>query len=512
MSRRLARTLLVAAVALVSAAHVGSPDTVFQGPAGPYEVRVIVRPPGIVPGLAEISVRVLSGEAVRSVLVLPLRGGRPTALEPPPDSAKPVPGDARLYSAQLWLMESGAYSIRVDVAGTAGSGSVIVPVNSIATRRLGFATPLAAGLLGLGLFLFIGALTIVGAAVRESVLPPGEEPDAARRHRSWWVRVAAVGLLGLGVYGGKRWWDGADASHAQSLYQPMQVATTAAAQHGAPALRIAITDSEWLGRQYSPLIPDHGKLMHLFLVREDLGALAHLHPLMLDSSTFEAALPALAPGDYRLYADVVHESGFTQTLLDSVTIPAGVTMWRPSDPDDSWWESRQSSDGSYQSSAVSGQQTVQLEDGAAMTWVEDSAPLVAGHDIELRFAVTGPDGQPAALEPYMGMLSHAVITRDDGSVFVHLHPAGTIAMASQLVYALRVPEDTVRGRLGARITAAERQTLHMGPMPGAAGSGIVTFPYAFPKPGLYRIWVQVKRNGRILTGVFDAEVVSRADD
>ncbi|HEY7684555.1 MAG TPA: hypothetical protein VH833_00485 [Gemmatimonadales bacterium] len=495
MSRRLARTLLVAAVALVSAAHVGSPDTVFQGSAGPYDVRVIVRPPGIVPGLAEISVRVLSGEGVRSVAVLPLRGGRPTALEPPPDSAKPVPGDARLYSAQLWLMESGAYSIRVDVAGTAGAGSVIVPVNSIATRRLGFDTPLAAGLLGLGLLLFIGALTIVGAAVRESVLSPGEEPDTARRRRSWWVRVAAVGLLGLGVYGGKLWWDGADASHAQSLYQPMQVTTTVAEQNSASTLRIAITDSEWLGRQYSPLIPDHGKLMHLFLVRQDLGTLAHLHPLMRDSSTFEAALPPLAPGNYRLYADVVHESGFTQTLLDSVTIPAAVTRWRPSDPDDSWWSSPQSS-------AVSSQQTVQLEDGAAMVWVRDSTTLFAGRDVELKFAVTGRDGRPAALEPYMGMMSHAVVTREDGSVFVHLHPAGTIAMASQLVYALRVPEDTVRGRLGARITAAEGQAMQMGPMPG----GVVSFPYAFPKPGLYRVWVQVKRGGQILTGRFDADV------
>ena len=39
----------------------------------------------------------------------------------------------------------------------------------------------------------------------------------------------------------------------------------------------------------------------------------------------------------------------------------------------------------------------------------------------------------------------------------------------------------------------------------SAGS-TVSFPYAFPKPGHYRLWVQVKRQHRILTAVFDAEV------
>ncbi len=499
MSRTLGRTLLVAGCALVAMAHVGSPNTFFEGAAGPYRIRVTVRPPGIVPGQADITVRILDGAGPRSVLVRPLRGGRPTVLEPPPDTAKQVPGDPTVYSAQLWLMEGGAYSVRVDVSGAAGTGSAVVPVNSIATRRLGFDTPLAAGLLGLGAFLLIGALTIVGAAVRDGVLPPGEEPDPARRRRSWWARIAAAPLLGLAVFGGKLWWDGADAEHTRSLFRPMRVATTITAAGGARSLRLAITDSEWLGRQYTPLIPDHGKLMHLFLVRSDNGALAHLHPVMQDSSTFQATLPPLAPGRFRLYADVVHESGFTQTLVDSVLVPVGAMAWRPSDPDDSWWSGDQPS-------TVSGRRAAQLEDRSIMTWVRDSTPLDVGRELELRFAVNTPDGTPAVLEPYMSMPSHAVIARDDGAVFVHLHPAGTIAMASQLVYELRQPDDTVRGRLGARITAAERQPMHMDPGSTSTGSSVVSFPYAFPQPGRYRLWVQVKRAGRILTGVFDAVV------
>jgi hypothetical protein len=34
----------------------------------------------------------------------------------------------------------------------------------------------------------------------------------------------------------------------------------------------------------------------------------------------------------------------------------------------------------------------------------------------------------------------------------------------------------------------------------------VGFPYGFPQTGSYRIFVQIKRSGRVETGVFDAQV------
>jgi hypothetical protein len=33
---------------------------------------------------------------------------------------------------------------------------------------------------------------------------------------------------------------------------------------------------------------------------------------------------------------------------------------------------------------------------------------------------------------------------------------------------------------------------------------VVSFPYALPKPGDYRIIVQIKRGGRVETAIFDA--------
>jgi hypothetical protein len=87
------------------------------------------------------------------------------------------------------------------------------------------------------------------------------------------------------------------------------------------------------------------------------------------------------------------------------------------------------------------------------------------------------------------MAAHAVVERNDGSVFVHLHPMGTISVASQATFSTP----------GSGRTA----DMNMGPM---MPNGHVTFPYAFPQPGRYRIWVQVKRDGRVETAAFDATV------
>jgi hypothetical protein len=503
--RRAARLAALAGIALAASAHVGSPDTYFEGDAGPYPVRVIVRNPGVVPGLAQITVRLLGPRDVGRVLVLPVFWDPKIVLRPPPDVAQRVPGDSTLFSAALWLMLRGPYSVEVTVEGDAGSGTVLVPVLAIATRRLALQRPLGLALLALGALLVTGALTIVGAAVRESVLEPGAAPDHPRRVRARIAMGAGAVVLALALGGGRAWWNAVDADYRTGLSQSFRASAAVRAAGARQVLRLAIDDTTGSAEQpaWSPLIPDHGHLMHLFLVRDSaLDAFAHLHPVPLDSATFEADLPPLVPGRYRVYADIVRESGFAQTFTATVTLPVQAGAHRATDTDDAWVLA------TGQGEATSGRVTSPLADGSIMIWERGETELVVDDDRPLRFEVLAPDGTPATLEPYMGMVGHAMLTRDDGAVFVHLHPAGTISLAAQQAFLVRAPGDTVPGALGVRLAERERDARMHAAHPGAARlmPHAMSFPYAFPQPGRYRLWVQVKRDGRILTGVFDATV------
>ena len=478
-------------------AHVGSPTVFFDGEAGPYPVRVIVRPPEVIPGLAEVTVRVKEGTAQRVTLQpIDWRSGAKGA--PPADVASPVPGSGDLWSAQLLLMLATSYSVEVRIAGEAGEGRVLVPVPALPSRVLDMPPGTGWILAGLGLFLFFGAVTLVGSAVRESTLGPDEAPDARRRTRARIVAVLAGALLALILFGGKRWWDSVDARARAGVYKPFNLATAARAEGGQAVLHLAISAPNI--RDWSPLMPDHGKLMHAFLIREPaLDAFAHVHPVPKGQDAFEVTLPPLPPGTYRVYADIVHESGFPQTLVDTVKIPAAagdaLAAGSPApDPDDSWRQAPP-----LPAAPLRGPKIAVLEDGSTLLW--NPGPLAAGQGTDLRFEVRSKDNHPVPLEPYMGMLSHAAITRNDGKVFVHLHPMGSVNMAAQQLFETKVaPQETP----AAPAMAAMDHSAHAGH--GAPAPSFVTFPYEFPEPGRYRIWVQVKSGGKVLTGVFDAEV------
>ncbi len=486
-----ATTLIVAL-----SAHVGSPDTWFAGNAGPYPVTVVVRAPGVIPGLADVIIKTM-GDDIRAVTASPASYNAGERGVPPADTARAVPGRPGTWTVPLWIMASGSYSVRVTVAGARGTGMAVVPVSAVATRVLSMDPRFGWVLGGLGLILVAGAVTIIGAAARESVLPPGEMPDRRMRTRGRIAMVVGGLVLVLLLGGGKQWWDAVDRDYRRSLDRRWAATAEVVIAEGAPRLRFTIADSVWRGRSWTerastPLLPDHGKLMHLFVIRaDDRGAFAHLHPVSLDSSSFESPLPPLPAGHYRLFADVTHESGFARTLVAEADLPPpGVTPVL--DSDDGWFV------GAPADSAAP------LARGAVLVWENRRAALTAGADAGLNFVVREPDGSTGTVEPYLGMSGHAVVMREDGKVYIHLHPMGTVSAAAAVALAERRPADTAWGTLGRRLTESGALDPHAGHQPLLEGrSG---FPYAFPEPGAYRIWVQVKRHGKVETGSFRVTV------
>ena len=484
-------------------AHVGSPNVFFEGRAGNYPVHVVIQPAEVIPGLAQISVRVEGN--VERVTALPIKWNAGRKGAPPPDAARPVRGETNLYSAQLWFMESGAQSVELEITGASGKGSVIIPVDAVARRVLTMPKALGTILVPLGCVLFCLLLSIVGAAVRESVLEPGVEPTSRRR---WYGRgaitIGAVVLVVL-LWGGKHWWDSEAADYRHNrLYHPINASAEVRTENARQLLRLEINDPAYSG--FAPLVPDHGKLMHLFIVREPkLDAFAHLHPNKLDRKTFETALPELPGGTYRLYADITYETGASDTITTSVTVPGTSTNntkpFEPLDPDDSW---RVASDlGTCRA------REFRLSPALTMQRLGPERILV-NQPVTLQFSIRDASGQPVALEPYLGMRGHLALRHEDGSVFTHLHPGGSASMAAMQLAVYRIEGKLpLKAAFGADEpicqipTATEREQGWIG---GNQSSEGVSFPYAFPKPGLYRIWVQVKVNGEVVTGVFDVEV------
>lgn len=491
-------TLLLLFLPLAVRAHVGSLNVVYETQVPPVPMRVIIRPPGVVPGLADIDVRVFTN-GVKRVTVLPVHWRAGVVGSPPPDVAMPVEGEPNLYHAELWLMARGAYSVHVEVETTNGAAKVIVPVNSLATTRLPMTSGLGGILVALGGLLFVLAVSIVGAAVRESVLTPGLEPSSKRLWAGRAAIATAAVMLVLALVGGRVWWNSKDSDYRNNrMHRPVACAATVRVEDGQRIAQLTILTND-ARAAWPPLVPDHGKLMHVFLVREPgLDVLAHVHPVRRSHWKFEVTLPSLPAGDYRLYADVTHETGFSQTLTALAQIPevpVGITNRGAgllADSDDSWYAG---------GPAAADKQECDLGDGRVMKW-ERPESIIAGRAAALRFVVREKDGNLARLEPYMSMLGHAAIRRDDGTVFTHLHPAGSVSVAAQQVFQIRAGDKPPK-----RITPEMMEQLCQPPSADLPQQPL-SFPYEFPKAGWYRIWVQVKIDGKVHTGVFDAEVLA----
>jgi hypothetical protein len=476
------------ALALPAYAHIGSKDVYEEVQAGPYKLFVTIRTPNVIPGVATIEVR-SSGATVSSIRITPTPlTGEASKHPPTSDAMQRSAADPAFFTGSLWLMASGSWQVHFDIDGAAGKASTSVPVSAMPLSILPMQRSLGIALALSGILLVIGIAGIAAAAVGQSRLDPGSTPNPTARRRALVAGVSTLAVTLLLVYGGYKWWNLEAAAYAEDIYHPLSLRPTLLGN--TLDLEIGRYNADathtFKARSNDDLLPDHGHVMHLYAIRQPgMDAAFHLHPTVFSPGHLRMTLPSMPPGTYRLYADIVHANGFPETLTADLVVPTDL----PPAP-------LASEDASAAPPAVSQGElgtAYKLPDGYTMVW-DRPQDLSANTAYAFRFRLVDGAGQPAGdVRPYLGMAGHAAFVKTDGTVFAHTHPEGSAAMQAMMLANGSSGEMADTSAMG-----MADSTEHIPPT--------VDFPYGFPSPGRYRIFIQMKHGDTVETGVFDADV------
>ena len=477
--KRLWLVVVLLVAALPAWAHVGSKDVFQTVNAGPYVLYVTVRPPNVIPGVATVEVR-SSGATVTGLQVTPLPlTGEASKHPPAADVMTASSADPAFYTGSVWMMATGTWQVKFAIEGAGGTQVASVPVLAVPVQTLKMEKGMGTVLSLMALFLIVSMAGIVAASIREARLRPGVEAAPKNRRNGWIAAGVSLAVMVLMVLLGGKWWNVEARDYAENVFVPATTTATLKGDQLDLHVNQFMADTSRRHRGNDDYLPDHGKRMHLYAIREPgMDAVFHLHPTLVSPGDFRLALPAMPAGHYKLYGDVVHATGFPETLLAEVDVPA--TMSGPKlDGEDASAFPAPLSQGELGTS-------YKLPDGYTMVW--DAPPaLAASTAYTFHFRLLDPAGKPATdMQPYLGMAGHAAFVKTDGTVFAHTHPEGSAAMADVMLASESV---------GSGMDMAPEKI-----------SPEVSFPYGFPTPGRYRIFVQMKHAGTVETGAFDAEV------
>lgn len=281
-----------------------------------------------------------------------------------------------------------------------------------ATKFAGFALGLAA--------IFAIALG-AGAAI-------GPEPDRPHSHEAETPGAADHATLsGL--------------TNTESGYTLVLEDTQTTSAPDAP-LRFRIQDHT--GTPVTRYTTTHDKDLHLIVVRRDMAAFQHVHPVLDNTGTWTVPLDLTQAGDYRVYADFVTEDGHSHILGADLRVA-----------------------GNYAPRPLPALTTVTSVDGYQVA-LEGTA--VPGQTAQVTLTVSR-DGRPVTdLEPYLGAYGHLVALRAADLGYLHVHP---------------------KGHPGDGVTA-----------PGPT----ITFALTAPTAGDYRLFLDFQHRGEVHTAEFTLPV------
>ena len=207
-------------------------------------------------------------------------------------------------------------------------------------------------------------------------------------------------------------------------------------------LQIRLYDGS-TGLPVDDVVPHHNALMHTVCIDERNNALVHVHPARSATGLFVISRVWIPAGTYacRIETERIN-SGSTIASFD-LTIPGTAT--------------RYPSPGSLD--------VPQAIDGYEVR-VQAQQSIVAGVPVSLNVSILR-GGEPInGIQPWLGMRGHLIVRSTDTQLYGHVHAVGTMDEAFQ---------------------------------PAIQPGNTVTFVYAFPQPGSYTLWFQVRTDGTILT-------------
>lgn len=242
------------------------------------------------------------------------------------------------------------------------------------------------------------------------------------------------------------------------------------------------------------LIPDHGKIMHMYLVKDDLSILSHIHPSRSKENkhVFNVLMPPIPNGIYSVYMDITYETGLTETVhktVEYLSKPKSMEIGKVPvrDPDDSWSHA---------------------EMQHKIIWMDKKAEYQPEEEINLEFQTLNSKMVPTKLEPYILMGGHGALISPDNNVFIHFHPIGTISMASQQIFD-KQQELVSNAESGICYYGLPIDTTKTYSEGIQSNLGRVAFPpLSLNKAGQYFMWVQVKTEGKVITEKFSFTVGS----
>jgi hypothetical protein len=201
--------------------------------------------------------------------------------------------------------------------------------------------------------------------------------------------------------------------------------------------------------------------VHLILVSDDLSTIIHKHPPVAKDGTISQTLTFPTAGRYRMVVDVYPATGAQPNfqLFRQLRVAGKAKPWQLPPP--------------AQSVTSDGYHFV-IEGGKPKLKAIQASLL----DID----VTDPHGRPATFKPYYGALAHAIFFRRGSLDYFHTHVCAPGATGCTSILG------------GASVTGSSSK-------PGHLTVGVLV-----PAPGTWRLFLQTKVGGRIVTAPFTLDV------